>query len=80
MGKFALMFNHRLSSSRVLGTEFIYHHLSQSTKARFGLTHQFEEGTNGKVKIDQEGNVNGVLKHKVSDSTTMSLTSGINLK
>jgi hypothetical protein len=44
------------------------------------LLHKFNNDTQGKFKINQDGLVDAVLKHKVNESVTVSLATGFNLK
>jgi len=79
-GKFLLMFHNRVSSARTLGAEYTYDHVKHTSAARFGFTHRFADGTDAKVKVDQDANLNAVLKHKVSSHLTAAFTAGLNLK
>lgn len=79
-GKFLLMFHNRVSAARTLGAEYTYDHVKHTSSAKFGFTHRFADGTDAKLKVDQDANLNAVLKHKVSSNLTAAFTSGLNLK
>jgi|JI9StandDraft_1071089.scaffolds.fasta_scaffold253654_1 hypothetical protein len=79
-GKFLLMFHNRVSEARSLGTEYIYDHVKHTSSARFGLTHRFADGTDAKLKVDNEANLNFLLKHKISSNLTAVFTTGLNLR
>jgi hypothetical protein len=48
--------------------------------ARFGFLHRFNEDTNTKVKLNNAGDFNILLKHKLSDAVTGVATTGFNLR
>ncbi len=48
--------------------------------AKFGIQHRFNENTSAKMKVDHNGFVDVVLKHRLSDSFTFALTNNLNVK
>lgn len=80
LGKFWVFFNHAATTSQIVGTEFAYDWATKKVGAKVGVSQKFNDATSGKFKIDQEGKVDAVLKHKYNDTVTASLTTGFNFK
>jgi hypothetical protein len=79
LGKFWVFFNHAATSSQTVGTEFAYDWATKNVTAKVGATQKFNDATSGKFKLDNEGKVDAVLKHKYNDTVTASLATGFNL-
>lgn len=79
LGKFWVFFNHAATSSQTVGTEFAYDWATKKVGAKVGATQKFNDATSGKFKLDNEGKVDAVLKHKYNDTVTASLATGFNL-
>jgi hypothetical protein len=56
----------------------VYDWSTKKVGARVGVFQKFNDFTSGKFKVDMEGRVDGVLKHKYNDTVTASLTTGFN--
>ena len=80
LGKFWVYINHVASTSQTVGTEFVYDWASKKTAAKVGVTQKINDATSGKFKVDQDGKVDAVLKHKYNDTVTASLATGFNFK
>lgn len=80
LGKFWVYFNHAASSSQIVGTEFAYDWTSKAVAAKLGVWQKFNDATTGKFKIDNQGKVDAVFKHKYNDTLTASLATGFNLR
>jgi len=78
-GNFCFFFHQRLAQHAV-GAEFIYNSATNTSGARFGLHHRFQDGLEGKLKVTHEGQLSAVLKRKLSDHLTASVTSGLSLR
>ena len=44
-----------------------------------GLSHKFDDETSAKVKVNDKGKLDGVLKHKLSKTTTACIATGANI-
>jgi hypothetical protein len=80
LGRFFLFVNHAANASQVVGTEFALNWQSKALEARLGLSHKYNDETSGKFKVNQNGWVDAVLKHKVNSAVTVSLATGFGLK
>lgn len=79
LGKFFFYFYHAASATQTIGTEFSLNWASKAVTARAGLSHKFSDDTSGKIKVDHQGQSDFVVKHKISDSVTGTLTSGMKI-
>jgi len=43
------------------------------------LTHKFDDNTSGKVKVNHNGVVDGVLKHKLSEKVTAAFVTSLDV-
>ena len=80
LGKFFLLFNHSISARQTVGSEFTLDWQRRSLEARLGVSHQFNDETTGKFKLNHHGYLDVVLKHKLSNLATLGIASGFNLK
>ena len=80
LGKFFLYFHHNVSLVNTVGTEFALNWQKKTVDARLGLIHRWNDDTTSKLKVNQNGYVDAVLKHRISNATTASLATGFNLK
>ena len=80
LGKFWVFFNHAATASQTVGTEFAYDWATKKVGAKVGVWQKFNDATQGKFKLDNEGKVDAVLKHKYNDTVTASLATGFQLK
>ena len=79
-GKFFLFVNHAATQSQVVGTEFTLDWATRVVQARLGFLHRFNSDTTGKFKVNEIGQVNAVLKHKINSSITATFATGFSLK
>ena len=79
-GRFLLMFHHAVNARQTVGSEFSLDWQRRLLEARLGFTHQFNDETTGKFKLNHHGYMDIVLKHKISNVATIGLISGVNLK
>ena len=70
IGRFFIYSHHVSSSTDTVGTEFSLDWQSREVRAQLGLNHKFNDDTNGKFKLDQDGLLSFVLKHKLNSSVT----------
>lgn len=80
LGKFLLYFYHAASPLNTVGTEFSLDWETKQMGARLGATHKFSDDVSGKVKLNNEGRVDGTLKYKISEAVTATATSGLTIK
>ncbi len=80
LGKFFLYFYHVASTTNTVGSEFALNWQTKKVNARLGLLHKFSDDVTSKLRLNDEGKVDGVLKYKISDSVTASVTSGLSVK
>lgn len=80
LGKFFLFVNHATLNSQVVGTEFALNWQTKALEARLGLAHKFNNETSGKVKVNHNGWVDGVVKHQINSAITASVATGFSLK
>lgn len=80
LGKFYLFFFHNASAFQTVGTEFSLDWQKNTTEARLGLTHKFDDKVSGKVKVNHVGHVDGLLKLKLSNTATAVFASSLNLR
>jgi len=82
--KFNFYFWHQASSADTVGTEFIWN-WSQTAKKeppveiKLGVTHKFSDENTGKIKVNQLGVVDLVLKHKFSEALNVTGTTSFNV-
>ena len=80
LGNFYLHYYHQASAINTVGTEFKLDWEKKAVTAKLGLLHKFDDNTSGKVKFDQTGKIDALLKHKFSDVVTASAVTSINVK
>jgi len=79
-GKFLVHVNHAANANQTVGTQFSFDYKTKATDASLGLAHRFNNETSGKLKVNEAGYVDFLLKHKFNDFVTASLASGISLR
>jgi len=79
-GKFGLFFFHAPSAINTVGSEFTYNWADKKLEAKLGLTHKFDDNNTGKIKVNHEGKVDALLKHKCCESVTAVAVTSINVK
>ena len=79
-GKFLMYFMHNATASQTVGTEFALDWQKKVLTARLGYYHKFNDETSGKFKINQNGVVDALLKHKINDNITGIVTTQIDMK
>lgn len=70
LGKELFYLHHVASSVNTVGTEFSINWANSIVSARAGLSHQFNDETSGKLRVDQDGNVDAALKHRFNNNVT----------
>jgi len=80
IGNLYLHYYHHASAFNKVGTEFKLDWQKKEVTAKLGLDHKFDDNTSGKVKVDQTGKIDALLKHKFSDVVTASAVTSINVK
>ena len=80
LGKFFVYVNHAANANQTVGTQFAFNYNTKASEATLGLAHKFNNETSGKVKVNDNGYVDTLLKHKLNDSVTASLASGFSLR
>jgi hypothetical protein len=79
-GRFSLFVNHAANANQTVGTEFGLNWATKAVEARLGLNHRFNEETSGKFKVNQDGQLDATLKHRINSSVTASLVTGASLR
>ena len=80
LGKFWFYFFHAASASQTLGTEFSLNWAKkEETTVRLGYAHKFSDDTSGKVKVDDKGKVDGLLKMKLSNTATAAVVTSTSI-
>ena len=79
-GKFFLIVNHAANATQTVGTEFTLDWQKKAVEARLGLLHRFSDDTQGKFKVNHNGYVDAVLKHKLNSWVTANLATGFSVK
>jgi hypothetical protein len=81
LGRFWVYFNHAASATQTVGTEFSYDWAHKdSLAAKLGVSQKFNDATSGKFKVDNQGQVDAVLKHKYNETVTASLATGFSFR
>jgi len=80
LGKFFLYYFHKASIANTIGSEFSFDYQKKVVEAKLGLSHKFDDFTTGKIKANNNGTVDALLKHKVSEVVTASVVTSINVK
>jgi len=80
LGKFWFYFSHAASASNTIGSEFSYEWQSKKVDAKLAVSHKFNDATSGKFKIDQDANVDAVIKHQYNSTLTANFVSAFSLK
>jgi len=80
LGKFFVYVNHAANCHQTVGTQFAFDYKTKASNATLGLAHKFNNDTSGKVKVNDNGYVDTLLKHKLNDSVTASLAGGFSLR
>jgi hypothetical protein len=63
-----------------VGSEFALDWQKKALEARFGLLHKFNDDSSAKLKVNHNGYLDALIKHRVNSNLTFILTSGFNLK
>ena len=66
--------------TRQLGQIFSLDWQKRALDARFGILHRFNENTLTKMRVNQKGFVDILLKHRLSSSLSVGVTSSLNVK
>lgn len=80
VGKFFLYYFHKASIANTVGSEFTLDWQKKVVEARLGLSHKFDDNTTGKIKVNNNGTVDALLKHKLSEVVTASVVTSVNVK
>ena len=80
IGKVKLYIHNYATLNQTIGTEFALDWQKRILEARLGLHHKFDNQTSAKLKIDHHGFVDALLKHNISHSVAVSVSSRINIK
>lgn len=80
IGRVLLLFSHAVNSRQTVGSEFSLDWQRRLLEARLGLSHQFNDDTTGKFKLNHHGYLDVVLKHRVSNVLSVGVITGGNLK
>ena len=80
LGKFWFYFNHAATTNQTVGSEFTYDWTSKKVEAKLAVAHKFNDTTNGKLKIDQDANVDAVLKHQYNKTLTANFVTAFSLR
>ncbi len=80
LGKFFLYYFHRASLANSVGSEFSFDYQKKLVEAKLGLSHKFDDSTTGKIKVNNNGTVDALLKHKLSEVVTTSVVTSVNVK
>lgn len=80
LGKLFLYVNHAASASQTVGSEFALNWATKAIEAKLGVAHKFNGETSGKFKVNQDGHLDAVLKHKINDQITAAFVTGMSLK
>ncbi len=79
LGRFLLIVNHVASTRQTVGSEFSLNWATRAVEARLGLSHKFNEDTSAKFKVNHNGFLDAVFKHRINNNVTVSLASGTSL-
>ncbi len=79
-GRFLLFTNHAANADQTVGSEFSLDWKTRAVQARFGLAHKFNGDTSAKVKVNHDGHLDAVLKHKLNSAVTASIVTGASLR
>jgi len=68
IGKLFFYFFNASNAHNTVGSEFSLNWQNKEVQAKFGIAHKFDDaGTNtGKVKINNEGQIDAAIKHKIN--------------
>jgi hypothetical protein len=80
LGKFFLFYFHKASLANTVGSEFSFDYQKKVVEAKLGLSHKFDDNTSGKIKVNNNGTVDALLKHKLSEVVTASVVTSVNVK
>lgn len=80
IGKIRLFIHNYATQRQTVGTEFSLDWQKRQLEARLGLLHRFDDNTHAKLKIDHHGYIDAIIKHKISQSLSVSVTAGLNVK
>jgi len=80
VGKLNLYCLHQVTDGQQVGSEFGLDWETKDLKAKIGASHKLDDSTTLKAKIDSDSNLNAVVKTALTKKTTLSFTSGLNLK
>ena len=77
LGRFLLYFNHVASSTNTIGTEFALNWATRVVTARTAILHRFNDDTSAKVRVNQDGNLDLALKHRVNANVTAGVVANL---
>ncbi len=80
LGKFFFNYSHAATTSQTIGSEFAYSWSDKKIEAKLAVAQNFNDTTNGKIKIDQDSNVDAVIKHQFNKTLTANFFSTLSLK
>ena len=80
LGKFFFYFFHNASAYQTIGTEFSIDYQNRASEARLAFLHKFDENVISKFKINHLGHIDALLKYKLSETTTVNVTTGMNVR
>ena len=80
VGKILLYFQHAATLAQTVGTEFSLDYQRRVLEARLGYNHRFNSDSSAKFKVNHHGYLDAVFKHRVSQTLTLGLVTGFNLK
>ncbi len=80
LGKASLFLYNRCDKDREVAAEWGIDATSKHMNARLGYLQKYSDGTSVKAKIDCHGRTDAVYKHQMCKHSTVSMTTGINLK
>jgi len=75
-----LNLHHVVSSNQTVATEIVLNNDSKTVDFRLGLNQKLNDDTSAKLKVNHNGYVDVLLKHKLNNVLTLGLVSGVNLK
>jgi hypothetical protein len=79
-GKFFLFFQHVASQSQTVGAEFALDWQKKAIAARLGYLHKFNSESSAKVKVNDNAQVDLLLKHKYNSNVTFTVASTFNIR
>jgi len=78
-GKLMFYFLNQTPGNRFT-TEFTYDYANKALSARVGATHSFTQDVMGYLKVNNKGNLDGMLKVKLNSAVHVCVASGMTLQ